>query len=772
MSDLVTLGIAVDSSQVKGATKDLTGLSAAARPAAVAVDSVGKASTGLGAAAAKVAPALIGATTAATGLTGATKPATQAVNAHATAHVGLSAAAQSAGHSIRSAVEGLASGVPISTVLTQQFGHLSFAATSKSGLTGAFKEAGGALLGLINPTTAVIAGAAALAGTGYALYASWKASTLALDDAARSAGTTTKSLSALQAAASFKGIDTADFTKGIANFSRGVYDAQHGMGSLAETFHANNKEASTFDQYLSGAADIIKNAGSDQQRLVLLQQMGLPPTMEWVRLLSGGAAGLQKAKDAAAAFSADSTLVAQARQFDETWNRAWANFGLNSRSAFQTALSTGSTLFDRMDRLAKQAGNSSFWDKFLPANHAEIAKGQGITTLSPFQQRFSGDSKNPASDNTTLSDGLRADADRRRNRASVDAAAEMHDLQMQQQRFGALSQVATVNEQVRQSELSLTIARNQPGNKITDSDVARIQKYTAAQALGTTAIRSSTDAQNVEAATIGMTTGNALAYAAVQNRINEERRKGNTLSGPQIDALRAEASGLAQAAQNTENLRFGYDTLTNVGQTFQQQIANGAKVMDAFKASGVSALNAISSKLMKMATDKLWESAFGGASSGGIGGLLSLFGLGGDTSGALNANGSISGAVGGTSVGGAPLIGANAAGTDNWQGGLTRVNEQGGEIMNLPGGTQIIPHDVSMAMANRVASPAAGSGGGGTTAVKVDVGVSIDQDGNLQAYVKNMSQKAASDTLTGFVKSPAFVDNVGAASRKAAGQRK
>lgn len=46
-----------------------------------------------------------------------------------------------------------------------------------------------------------------------------------------------------------------------------------------------------------------------------------------------------------------------------------------------------------------------------------------------------------------------------------------------------------------------------------------------------------------------------------------------------------------------------------------------------------------------------------------------------------------------------------ANGTNNFAGGLARVNERGGEIMNLPSGTQIIPHDVSKRMADR-------SGGG------------------------------------------------------------
>lgn len=47
----------------------------------------------------------------------------------------------------------------------------------------------------------------------------------------------------------------------------------------------------------------------------------------------------------------------------------------------------------------------------------------------------------------------------------------------------------------------------------------------------------------------------------------------------------------------------------------------------------------------------------------------------------------------------ADRIGGHATGTSYFPGGLTRVNERGGEIMQLPGGTQIIPHDVSRRMA-------------------------------------------------------------------------
>lgn len=44
-------------------------------------------------------------------------------------------------------------------------------------------------------------------------------------------------------------------------------------------------------------------------------------------------------------------------------------------------------------------------------------------------------------------------------------------------------------------------------------------------------------------------------------------------------------------------------------------------------------------------------------------------------------------------------VGHNASGTNDWKGGLTYINERGGELINLPRHTQIIPHDVSMEMA-------------------------------------------------------------------------
>lgn len=78
-------------------------------------------------------------------------------------------------------------------------------------------------------------------------------------------------------------------------------------------------------------------------------------------------------------------------------------------------------------------------------------------------------------------------------------------------------------------------------------------------------------------------------------------------------------------------------------------------------------------------------------------------------------------------------IGGHATGTSYFSGGLTRVNERGGEIMRLPGGTQIIPHDVSRQMA------------GGLT-IMVPVTVQGNVIGN-QAYAEQLGNLVAQRIL-------------------------
>ena len=46
-----------------------------------------------------------------------------------------------------------------------------------------------------------------------------------------------------------------------------------------------------------------------------------------------------------------------------------------------------------------------------------------------------------------------------------------------------------------------------------------------------------------------------------------------------------------------------------------------------------------------------------------------------------------------------PQIPMLAKGTRNWQGGIAQINERGGEIIDLPRGSRVYPHDESISKA-------------------------------------------------------------------------
>lgn len=54
---------------------------------------------------------------------------------------------------------------------------------------------------------------------------------------------------------------------------------------------------------------------------------------------------------------------------------------------------------------------------------------------------------------------------------------------------------------------------------------------------------------------------------------------------------------------------------------------------------------------------------------------------------------------GGASAESVVSVPGRAIGDSSWRGGLVQVHERGGEILDLPRGTRIYPHDVSMQMA-------------------------------------------------------------------------
>lgn len=691
MADIAQIGFAADTSNLQKAQSALVALVPAAKAAetaamntADAIADVGSASAAVSTATTKTVSAVKAVANGLSAHSSAAKIATQSNQVLAKSHAGLSTQAMAAQHAIRSMVEQLAMGMPISTIFSAQINHLSFAASGPGGLTKAFSDAIGVFTKLLTPMVLVGGAIAALAVGAIAAYASWKTFTLGLIDTASIAGTTTKSLMELQAAASIRGIGASDFTAGIRSFSKSVYDARNNMGGLADLFTANNIKANTFDDYLEKASELIKHAANDQARLVLLQQMGLPANMEWVRLMSSGAEGLRKAKEEMAGFTANDNLGAAARRFDEAWNKAWTNFSLNARSGFQKALEFGATFFDKMERLAQNIGSGSFWDRFLPEGHEKTAKSMGITPLSEIEKRSAGDSPNPAANNTSLADALRDKAARMTGKATIDPNALKNAISLQQQSIALLGDLATVDQQVTSKQLELTAAglnhvsvTKQQHDAIVNATKAQAENNLV-NAQAQAGIFNLSLAQKAAADTLqywidkGLVDKNnvdqmAAAHLVLARNIQQVSEAAQVAAAPlqQLKQLELESSNFSKMLDTTLT-----GTFNNLVTPIQDVMNHVTTLGQGFKNVGIIIVKAIQEMVIKML---ILAPIMKGIQSlmGGFGGFGGLFGF---------SSGGIPGASGPTSLGGAPLV-SNALGGVY---GPNNLSSFSGQVVNRP----------------------------------------------------------------------------------------
>jgi phage-related protein len=105
-----------------------------------------------------------------------------------------------------------------------------------------------------------------------------------------------------------------------------------------------------------------------------------------------------------------------------------------------------------------------------------------------------------------------------------------------------------------------------------------------------------------------------------------------------------------------------------------------------------------------------------------------------------------------------PKLFGFADGTAFAPGGPARVNEVGGEIINLPRGSQVIPHDVSMRMA---AAPSASRG-----STTLNVNVRVDGARGDQ-HIVNLVHVGVSRGIQAFQESPEFEMGAARATAKA-----
>lgn len=223
-----------------------------------------------------------------------------------------------------------------------------------------------------------------------------------------------------------------------------------------------------------------------------------------------------------------------------------------------------------------------------------------------------------------------------------------------------------------------------------------------------------------------------------------------------------------------EAMSFAKDLTKGFVSDLKSGLKDGESFWKSFSTAAVNALNKIADKLLNDVLDSLFKvnsAASGGGGGGGfLSSLLGIFGFGGGSSGgkfdlATGANAPIpiprpTFANGGyTGSGGVyEPAGIVHAGEVVWsQKDIARAGGVGVvEAMRLgrrgyadggvvgEGGPQLVRAQPDAAVpVRRLRADNQNDGGGSASGVHVTVGVSVDEDGNLKAYVKNVAQSEA-----------------------------
>lgn len=677
----------------------------------------------------------------------------------------------------------LASGQSPFTVLIQQGTQVADVFANSNGTVRGFASQ---IASVLTPARLVAGGLVGIVAGATLLASSVITGGKSLDDLSRATDQPISKLHSLQQAMSFKGISNQDFTQGITAFADKVFEAQHNAGSLNGLMVANGKSAKDLTGYLTTVADLVARASSDIQKQKILREAGLPSDAAWVRFMEQGGKGIQAAIDGTVQFNqaAELNLIKKARDFDDAWNRTTTKLVANFKAAAVdiTGALSSVTIPDWLKTLADKSLsiNPLVGGIYTLGKNLASAAGVGAPTMqSPGSQGFA---LKPGSQ--TL---WRSGYDWGGTPEPKTLEERQREIQQTLQRIQLLGQLASVEDVVKAKQLELDAASL---NGISVSakqrqailDVARAQAelsrvqqqaslgvfdYAKAQQAANDQLKAAIGAKLLDPTNTQQMTAaqNALAKS-LEDTADYARVAGAAL--PQLQ----------QALNDAGNARRQLDQLAvegmNVNRSFfveiGQSLRSGSSLWEAFANAGLNALGRIADKLMQIAADNLFASAFGGSGGGLGGGLLSLLGIGGGGSG---------GGIGTMQVGSQlfPTVGYDAGGYTGRGGKYdpAGVVHRGEYVFDQDSVARIGLRNLARlhrgyADGGLVGSSASGAAAGG--GLKVDVAVSVDNNGNLQAYVKNVSMQSASDALGSYVGSPQFVDHVGDAATLARTQRK
>jgi len=539
-------------------------------------------------------------------------------------------------------------------------------------------------------------------------------------------GLTLTDFQGVQFGGAVAGMSTDQINSGLEKSASLLNDASRNSNSLSKELEANglsvkntNGQLISENQLLGVAADLIKNANNPGDALAIAQMLGF--TKEWIPLLEQGSGAMSQLGTEAKAAGAviDDETLQKAADFDAQWRKSSVEFS----SYMKTALVE---LLPYIDDLINK---SAEWIKTLPKKAQDLQpvmnqqqeifndtfglpKGTdlkfGITddaksairdfTNAPFfspeawaaagravRAQFVTPPSYPVSDDPMNSTAYGKPTGPK-DFAALQKQTDWADDAAGDAAAGGYSKVAakdTANDPVDRAINSLTKHTEQ---QLADTQAVGLGDAALAgfkaEAAETAAVLANggkeTDAQVDKFSDLkdaAMAAADALAKAKVSASIDfagktaflsaDDVAIANQLKGIYGNDVPAALASTEAAAIRVNTAFKSVSTAIESGLTTGlTDIVSGTKsVSQGFTEMGNAIVKAIEQMIIKLTiVEPLMKALQGGASSLGLGGF----------SGAVNADGSIAGALGPTSVGGGALVGLHGGGIVGSEATFTR----------------------------------------------------------------------------------------------------
>ncbi|MBN7755541.1 hypothetical protein JYP46_01780 [Nitratireductor aquimarinus] len=441
-------------------------------------------------------------------------------------------------------------------------------------------------------------------------------------------GLATDELQQLRYVAELAGVQASQMDVAMQRFSRRVAEAANGSGELLKVLEANGVTLREADgtmrsqrDILRDYADLIKNAGSEQEQLLLAFKAFDTEGAALVNLFRDGSEAIdtmaQKTEEAGGVI--DEELIRRAEKIDDEFSKTARNFETNFKEALlNLTVAFEDFIAGPVDALAAklgEIGNAGIWKRladFAGVSDAVFVPGEGVVKpgtgeMSPsarVAQAFQGEMVKA---DVELLEALKARYGQATSAAAGDGKKPPKTIIPGSGSSGGRGSKGSSREDSFQREIAQIRERT-----------ASIQAMTAAQATVNPLIDD-----------YGFALERATAIAELENAA---KKAGLEITPQLSEQIRQLATAYATAtveseklAESQDNARQQADDLKDLGKDvlggFINDLRNGVDAAEALE----GALQKVADKLLDMALNNLIAGLFGGGFGGG--GLLSLFGF-------------------------------------------------------------------------------------------------------------------------------------------------